>query len=464
MFGEARVERSTTVRRQCGLVARECADVGGALGDAIMSFAALRKGFAKLQRIMLEAQYRQSSFRDVVDEVRGSTEEASRRLQSGTEIVAGSIGFLGDVVVLIEDLASHIDAVSNAMEDVRRSSKSINQIAETTRMLALNASIEASRAGENRPVFGIVANEVKALAAQAHLAANDITSRTNHLLEEGDSLARRLANGNRASANARASIDNLQIVLAETDALVLRLADQSAALSNIHRQIDRQNADSDLALAEFDALAEDSAAGLEGAAAKTTTLELLACDMFDQIVKFGMAPSDRRIVDIALSATADIVQITGSALRDGQLTESVIFDQHYRMIEGSNPERFETPLKPWADRVWRPILDDVSLIDNRIIAAVCLDRNGYLPTHMSKTSLAPTGVQAHDTQFCRDGRRFDLPVNRKAFDCNDDYMMSVYRHEGDGREHRIVRSVYVPLRFCGKRWGSFQISYVDEHD
>lgn len=464
MFVEGSVERPATVRRQCGLVARECADVGGSLSDAITSFAELRKGFAKLQRIMLEAKYRQSSFRDVVEGVRGSTEEASRRLQSGTEIVAGSIGFLAEVVVLIEDLTSHIDALSNAMEDVRRSSKSINQIAETTRMLALNASIEANRAGENRPVFGIVANEVKALAAQTHLAAAEITNRTNHLLEEGGSLARRLADGNRASVNARASIGSLQNVLEETNALVLNLADQSATLSGIHLQIDRQNADSDLALAEFDALAKGSEAGLEGAAAKTTTLELLACDMFDQIVKFGMAPSDRAMVDIALSARDEILGVASAAIDDGQLNESAIYDDRYRLIEGSNPPRFETSLKPWADRHWRPVLDRASATDSRIIAAVCLDRNGYLPTHMSRTSQTPTGNQAHDTQYCRDGRRFDLPINRKAFDCKDDYMMSVYRHEGDGREHRIVRSVYVPLKLCGKRWGSFQISYVDEDD
>ncbi len=462
MFAEGSVERSTQVRRQCGLVARECADVGGTLGDAITSYSALRKGFAKLQVLMLEARYRQSTFRDVVDGVRGSTEEASRRLQSGTEIVASSIGFLGDLVVLIEDLASHVDTLSDAMEEVRRSSKSINQIAETTRMLALNASIEASRDGDNRPVFGIVANEVKALAAQAHSAATEITNRTNHLLQEGELLASRIANGNRASANARTSIGGLQAVLNETNALVSSLTSQNSTLSNIHRDIDRHNAASDTALAEFDALAQDSEAGLHVAASKTANLELLACDMFDQIVKCGMSPADNEIVEVAFGARDKIARSTVMAMNEGQLDEQSIFDCHYRLIEASDPERFETSLKPWADRVWRPILDQVSLVDSRIVAAVCLDRNGYLPTHMSDTSRTPTGNQAHDTQFCRDGRRFDLPINHKAFDCEDDYMMSVYRHEGDGREHRIVRSVYVPLHFCGKRWGNFQISYVDE--
>jgi methyl-accepting chemotaxis protein len=37
--------------------------------------------------------------------------------------------------------------------------------------------------------------------------------------------------------------------------------------------------------------------------------------------------------------------------------------------------------------------------------------------------------------------------------------MSVYRREEDGQTYNVVRNVYVPLRFDGRRWGDLEISY-----
>ena len=461
---DEREQRLVAVRRHCGLVSRECADVGGDLGDALKSFALLREGFSSLQLLMQEANHRQSAFQDAVLRVRQSTDDATARLHSSTEIVSTSVSFFEDLLRLVEDLGQHVEAFSEAMEDVRRSSRSINEIAETTSILALNASIEANRAGEHGRTFSVVAEEVKALASQARTAADDITKRTDHLRGEGTTFAKRIAEGSEASSRARASIEVLQGALGEANRLVSGLSDQSATLGQIHHEIERQNAESDAALKDFDNLAQMSEAGLEGAASKMSNLELMACDMFDQIVKSGLSEEDSKMVRYAMDGRNEVLRQTDLAIEAGQLSKAEIFDVDYHRIAGSEPARFETALKAWADEVWRPILDATAAASDRIVSAVCIDEHGYLPTHMSQNSRSPTGDLAHDTQFCRDGRRFDLPINRKAFECAEDYMMSVYRHEGDGREHRIVRSVYVPLHLCGERWGSFQISYVDNYD
>jgi hypothetical protein len=42
---------------------------------------------------------------------------------------------------------------------------------------------------------------------------------------------------------------------------------------------------------------------------------------------------------------------------------------------------------------------------------------------------------------------------------NAPYMMAVYRQEGDGRNHVVVRNVYIPLIVNGRRWGDFEVAY-----
>jgi methyl-accepting chemotaxis protein len=85
---------------------------------------------------------------------------------------------------------------------------------------------------------------------------------------------------------------------------------------------------------------------------------------------------------------------------------------------------------------------------------------GFLPTHITDRSRAPTGDLAHDTKYCRNGRILLDAIDRKAKASTDPYMMAVYRQEGDGRTYEIVRNVYVPLVIDGRRWGDFELAYV----
>ena len=85
---------------------------------------------------------------------------------------------------------------------------------------------------------------------------------------------------------------------------------------------------------------------------------------------------------------------------------------------------------------------------------------------MSEFSLQPTGDLAHDTRFCRNGRVFhDEGIDKIAKASEQDYMMAVYRHtgassQGGNRDSAVVRNVYVPMHFQGRRWGDLEIAYI----
>ena len=106
------------------------------------------------------------------------------------------------------------------------------------------------------------------------------------------------------------------------------------------------------------------------------------------------------------------------------------------------------------------MLDKVKASDPHIIATVCDDRNGFLPTHLSERSRKPTGNYTHDLQYCRNGRMIFNAIDKRIKSGNQPFSMAVYRYEGDGSQYRVVRLASVPIVINGRRWGDYEISYV----
>jgi methyl-accepting chemotaxis protein len=128
-----------------------------------------------------------------VREVASNTENASEAANTGENEAASGKEVIEGMVASINQLASEIGNSSTVIQNVKASSQDIGtvldvikSIAEQTNLLALNAAIEAARAGEQGRGFAVVADEVRSLAQKTHDSTEEIETLISNLQAESD--------------------------------------------------------------------------------------------------------------------------------------------------------------------------------------------------------------------------------------------------------------------------------------
>ena len=445
----------------CGDVTVGCAETAGVLEKALASADWLKLRHGELTELTLRLDADIADVTKATSEAQNLSEAAVTKLMTGTDTIEISMERFGEMISLVESLGNHITGFATAMEQVKRVSQSIDTIARTTNMLALNAAIEAEKAGDAGQTFAVVASEVKKLALDTRKAAVEITGTVNSLSNEASKFVGQIEDGVASSAIAQQHFSSLQVLISGVSDIVRQVGDHNREIANstsaVHNSlIESQRVRDNVAEANGEMFKS-----VNDAHHNIVDLESQANRMFDHLVHSGLSHADLEFVELAQVEAAKVIALTEAAISDGSLATAALFDTDYQPVEGSNPPRFRTRFTDWAERNWQPIIDGVKAKrPDAIISCVTSSRKGFLPIHLKEFSRAPTGDLAHDTQYCRNGRILFDGVDIVAKASEQDYMMAVYRHEGDGQTYNIVRNVYVPLRIKGQRWGDFEIAYV----
>lgn len=445
--------------RQCGELAIGCTDAAGQVEAVAVSITAQTRVLAELQAVMASLETDQRQVTDATDEARLLSENARARLKEGADIIAASIAEFGELTTMVTRLGGQLTNFASAMDQVRRTTHIIDGIARTTNMLALNAAIEAEKAGDAGRTFAVVAAEVKKLAKDTRGATEEIGVTMDSLTSEGDRFVLEIQNSMARSRAAEAGFARINETVAEVFGLVDqvdRQADDIArSTSLIHDSVCRVGDELD----GFVGAATENGRALDAAHARMGELEQSANAMLDALVHSGLAREDRRLVDIAIAERDRFLELTETALEQGLVNEATLFDRDYRLIPGSNPPRYDNRLNEYADRHWRPELDRIAASDPQIISTACTDDRGYLPTHTTRYSCAPTGDPKHDMANCRNRCIFDSETDMLAKASTKPFHIAVYRREREDGGYDVVRNVYVPFSIRGRRWGDFEIAY-----
>jgi methyl-accepting chemotaxis protein len=130
-----------------------------------------------------------------------------------------------------------------------------------------------------------------------------------------------------------------------------------------------------------------------------------------------------------------------------------VFDTSYREIPNSNPKRYKTAYDDLVEKELQPIYDKALSDIQGALYVLCVDENGYAPSHNSKFSKAPTGNYDFDLLNCRNKRIFSDKVGIALARNTKPFLLQTYmRDTGE-----TVNDFSMPIFVAGRHWGAVRI-------
>jgi methyl-accepting chemotaxis protein len=170
--------------------------------------------------------------------------QAMTATNEGTEVMNLTSKSIQTVATNVEEAVTIIRELEHTSETIGSVVGVINGIAEQTNLLALNAAIEAARAGEQGRGFAVVADEVRALASRTQESTLEINSIIEKLQQNANTAVTVMNNGQDAvstcvleAEKAQASLQSIQVQISDINAMNLRIATSAEEQSAVSETV-----------------------------------------------------------------------------------------------------------------------------------------------------------------------------------------------------------------------------------
>lgn len=198
----------------------------------------------------------------------------------GTELMEKSIQQMEKIDTIVQDSVHKVQGLDQQSQKISNLVTVIQNVADQTNLLALNAAIEAARAGEHGKGFAVVADEVRKLAEQVSESVTDITEIVANIQSESTVVADSLQDGYKEVERGTTQIETTGQTFGNISDAVMEMVQSITTISENLSEITAHAQEMNSTIEDIASISEESSAGIEQTSASaqqaSSTMEEVA--------------------------------------------------------------------------------------------------------------------------------------------------------------------------------------------